>query len=125
MSSEASVQLSLFDDTTDDAGTGACDAAPVVAGQQASTEGSGSSSTVSAPMATGGAPRNATTVRVGGRAGTRPVPVPGSARSRRVFSDAAEEWGRRQALAAPVWSREKRRRVAALLGLVLADDPGG
>ncbi|WP_082456832.1 hypothetical protein, partial [Frankia sp. CcI6] len=90
MSSEASVQLSLFDDTTDDAGTGACDAAPVVAGQQVSTEGSGGSSAVSASMATGGAPRNATTVRVGGRAGTRPVPVPGSARSRRVFSDAAE-----------------------------------
>ncbi|MEX5712984.1 hypothetical protein AB1484_33215 [Parafrankia sp. FMc6] len=42
-----------------------------------------------------------------------------------MFSDSAEEWGRRQALAAPVWSREKRRRVAALLGLVLADDRGG
>ncbi|ABD13473.1 hypothetical protein ThrDRAFT_03952 [Frankia casuarinae] len=124
MSTDAAVQPSLFDDLHDPV-TGTRKAAPVTAGQQMGTAGSVSSSTVPTPVAAGGLPGKPTTVRAGGRAGTRPVPVPGAARSRRVFSATAEEWGRRQALAAPVWSREKRRRVAALLGLVLADDRGG
>ncbi|CAI7974788.1 conserved hypothetical protein [Frankia sp. Hr75.2] len=125
MSTVGAFQPSLFDDTPDDADTGIADPAPAVAGQQVSTEGSADLSPVPVVVPAGTEPAHATGVRVVGWAATRPVPAPGPARSRRVFSDSAEEWGRRQALAAPVWSREKRRRVAALLGLVLADDRGG
>ncbi len=32
-------------------------------------------------------------------------------------SISAQEWGRRQAAASPVWSEEKWQRVAALLGI--------
>jgi hypothetical protein len=43
-----------------------------------------------------------------------------------VFPAEVEEWGRVQAARAPRWSAEKRRRVAALLGLSLPEDaPGG
>lgn len=34
-----------------------------------------------------------------------------------VESISAQEWGRRQAAASPVWSEEKWQRVAALLGI--------
>jgi hypothetical protein len=68
-------------------------------------------------------------VGVGGWAPTPPDDHDGRdgpVRGRRVFSPEAEEWGRVQAERAPRWSAEKRRRVAALLGLVLPEDaPGG
>jgi hypothetical protein len=34
-----------------------------------------------------------------------------------VESISAQEWGRRQAAASPVWSEEKWQRIAALLGI--------
>jgi hypothetical protein len=42
-----------------------------------------------------------------------------------VESISAQEWGRRQAAASPVWSEEKWQRVAALLGIrwLPSDEP--
>ncbi|MCK9893363.1 hypothetical protein [Frankia sp. AgB32] len=69
------------------------------------------------------------TVGVGGRATSVPVVAsraePPSTNDnwsggRRLSADAVA-WGLDQAAKAPAWSTEKRRRVAALLGLVLAD----
>ncbi|KPM55361.1 hypothetical protein ACG83_08200 [Frankia sp. R43] len=132
MSSGGSVQSSLFDDL-DDAGTGPVVVVGLVAGEQESTDGSGDRSSddvATAPADT--ETREPTTVRVGGRAADHPRSTgPVTRRRRRSTSGdsrlavlSAEEWGRVQAAKAPVWSAEKRRRVAALLGLVLAEDGG-
>lgn len=132
MGTGGSVQPSLFDDL-DDAGSGPVVVVGLVAGQQESTEGSGDRSSADVPTVPAVTEtRKPTPLGVGGRAAEHPRPtVPMTPLRRRSASGSprhtvpsAQEWGRAQAAKAPAWSVEKRRRVAALLGLVLAEDAG-
>lgn len=104
------------------------DVPPVLAVPAMSTEGSDACAN---PHRGGQVIMSGVAVGVGGRAA-----VTGASASRSDtaavddrpagsrLSAEAIAWGRVQAAKAPVWSVEKRRRVAALLGLVLAERGG-